>query len=123
MKDDIQQMRIDYVNNGGNDPEFLKRLQDLDDFVNNRAPDTAPKKREAKEIHVHEGAPQFGAPIPGGMPGMIPPMGGAPFGGPMGGPIGGMPPPYGVPPVPQYAMPPPMAAPGPLPHPPQNVPA
>lgn len=91
MADDLQDLRKNYVNNGGDDPNFLAKVNDLNDFMKNRAP---PKLQENFGAQ-NNGASIADHPPPLGM--MPPPYGGMPFPPPGGYPYGGMPypPPYG----------------------------
>lgn len=93
---DLNDLKSNYVNNGGEDPNLIDKINDLDDFVNNRAP-----KSVRNQLGVENGgikmvdhmAPKPFAPPP------VAPISGLPYGG-----FPGMPP-YGVPPpapFPQY---------------------
>lgn len=93
IADDLQDLNKSYVDNGGNDPNFFKKVNDLDDFIKNRAP---PKVKgglgyENNNIQVADHPPPI-APPPLGMPPYGPGMVGPPgIAGPPGVP------PYGVP--------------------------
>ncbi len=116
MEDGLADLNKSYVQNGGDDPNFIKKVNDLNDFVKNRA---TPKVKDGLGIDNNEakiadhpmplavpGGPIPAGPFPGGpVPGMVPP-----YGAPYGAPPYGVPP-YGVPPLGPGMVPPPGGAP------------
>jgi len=98
IADDLQDLSKSYVDNGGNDPNFMKKVNDLNDFIQNRAP---PKVKtglgfENEEAKVADHPLPLAGPPAAIPPGVIPPY---PAGYPGGYPPfvpGGVPPPgYG----------------------------
>lgn len=92
LADDLQDLRKNYVNNGGDDPNFLSKVNDLNDFMKNRAP---------PNIQTKFGIENTGAKIsdhPGPLsvpPAYPPPYGIPPYPAPYAPPFA---PPYGAPP-------------------------
>lgn len=106
LADDLQDLNRTYVNNGGNDPNFINKVNDLNDFMKNRAPPKVQNKFgiENSETRVADHPmPMAGPPS---MPYAPQPYGMPPYGAPPGY---GMPP-YGAPPgfgAPPFPFPPP----------------
>ncbi|CAI2384337.1 unnamed protein product [Moneuplotes crassus] len=97
IADGLADLNKSYVNNGGDDPNFIKKVNDLNDFIKNRAPQKVKEglgyEENSAKIADHP-MPLAAPPAPG----MVPPYGAPPYGVP---PYGA--PPYGAPP---YGAPP-----------------
>jgi hypothetical protein len=102
MMDDLNQLKHEYLAKGGEDPAFIKKLSNLEGFLEHgrkiepvqREP-AFPVNPATNEIRISQAPPMagpspFGGPISGmppmPMPGTMPPM--------MGGAMPGMPPPF-----------------------------
>jgi len=96
MMEDLKALKDEFLGKGGEDPEFIKKLSDLENFVMYRKKlPTNPYQHGNSNVSPdpsrHEISVQQNPPFPGMFPPGVPPPGMAPPG------IGMPPPPYGPP--------------------------
>ena len=84
IADDLKDLRKDYVNNGGNDLNFLDKVDDLNDFFKNRAPPMVKDKFAIENSNAKVADHPYPLSVPpiappSYVPPGFPPYGGAPF--------------------------------------------